>query len=225
MLFIALDTAILGTLVILLSYFDPHGNVVYYIARFWCRLNMLLSGIAVSVEGKNFIKKTQPYIVMSNHQSHVDVWALSGYMPLQLRWVIKIELRKVPIFGLGCERMGNIYVDRGNSRDAQQRLKVAGEKIRAGASVIIFPEGTRSPDGKLLPFKKGGFVIALEAGVPILPVTVVGGKEILPKKSLKFLPGRMKLIIHEPIPVDGYTNETKEELIRLVKETIEQDLA
>lgn len=224
MLLIVLDTAIVGVLVIFFSYFDPRSNMVYLIGRFWCRLNLLLTGINVSVEGMDFIRKNQPYIVMSNHQSHVDVWALSGYMPMQLRWVIKKELRKVPIFGLGCERMGHIFIDRGRSREALQGLKMAGEKIRAGASMIIFPEGTRSPDGKLQAFKKGGFVIALEAGVPILPVAVVGGNKLLPKKSLKIMPGRMKLIIHESISVEGYTNETKEELIQRVRKIIAQDL-
>jgi 1-acyl-sn-glycerol-3-phosphate acyltransferase len=143
---------------------------------------------------------------------------------MQLRWVIKIELRKIPIFGLSCERTGNIFIDRENSREAQQSLKAAGEKIRKGTSVIIFPEGTRSPDGNLQTFKKGGFVIALEAGAPILPVTVVGGRKLLPKKSLKILPGRMKLIIHEPIPMDGYTNETKEKLMQRVRNVIGQGL-
>jgi len=121
-------------------------------------------------------------------------------------------------------REDRTHVDRGNSEKAQKSLKAAGEKIRAGSSVVFFPEGTRSPDGRLQRFKKGGFVMALEAGVPILPVTVVGGRKILPKGSLRILPGNMKIIIHEPIPVNEYTYETKEKLIEQVRRVIGKDM-
>ncbi|HOR93852.1 MAG TPA: lysophospholipid acyltransferase family protein, partial [Spirochaetota bacterium] len=100
---VVVDTTILGILTIALSFFDPTGNTVHYIGVFWSRLNLFLSGVRVRVHGKENIKKNQPYIVMMNHQSYYDVWAVIGYIPLQLRWVMKMELRKVPIFGLGCE--------------------------------------------------------------------------------------------------------------------------
>jgi 1-acyl-sn-glycerol-3-phosphate acyltransferase len=137
---------------------------------------------------------------------------------------MKTELRRIPIFGIACEKVGHIYIDRGNSEEARKSLKAAGKKIRAGSSVVIFPEGTRSLDGKLLRFKKGGFVMALEAGVPILPVTVVGGRKILPKNSLRNLPGDMKLIIHKPIAVDEYNYETREEIVERVRKAIEKDM-
>ena len=161
---------------------------------------------------------------MANHQSHYDVLALIGYLPLPLKWVMKMELRKVPIFGIACEKVGHIYIDRGNSEKAQKSLKAAVEKIQAGSSVVFFPEGTRSSDGKLHSFKKGGFVMALEAQVPILPVTVVGGRKVLPKTSLRILPGNMKIIMHKPIPVNEYTYETREKLIEQVRKVIEKDL-
>ena len=219
--FIMVDTFILGIITVLVSFFDPRGNIVYYIGNFWSKLNLLLGGVRLSVKGRENIVKGQSYIVMSNHQSHYDVWAILGYLPLQIRWVMKMELRKVPIFGYACEKMGQIYIDRGHSEKARKSLEVAGEKIRAGASVVFFPEGTRSPDGNLLPFKKGGFVIALAAGVPILPVTVVGGRDILPKGSLKMIPGKIAMTFHQPIMVDGYRYETKEELIARVRGVIE----
>jgi 1-acyl-sn-glycerol-3-phosphate acyltransferase len=219
-----LTTLILGFAAFIVCYFDPGGNKAYKIGRFWAWLNLVASGVLVSVEGKEHIDKNQPCILMSNHESHYDVWALIAYIPIQLRWVMKIELRKIPVFGFCCERMGQIYIDRSDPKKSHESLKVAGEKIRNGASVVFFPEGTRSPDGKLLPFKKGGFVIALEANVPILPVTVIGGRKILPKKSIWILPGRMTLKIHEPIPVDGYSYETKEGLIEKVRGVIEKDM-
>jgi 1-acyl-sn-glycerol-3-phosphate acyltransferase len=225
LLFFALNTAILGGVVFILCCIDPTGNSAHYIGKFWSRMNLLFSGVLVSVDGKEHIKKNKSYIIMSNHQSHYDVWSLIAYMPLQLRWVMKLELREVPIFGYCCERMGHIYIDRGHSKKAHESLEIAGEKIRNGSSVVFFPEGTRSPDGKLLPFKKGGFVIALEAKVPILPVTVVGGKEVLRKGSLRIMPGRMKIIVHEPVSVEGYSYDTKEELIERIRGIIEKDLA
>ena len=221
---IALNTAVAATIAMLAAYLDPRGGGVDSISALWARINLVLSGVPISMSGDELIDKDQPYIVMSNHQSYYDVFALIGYLPLRLKWIMKMELRKIPIFGIACEKVGHIYVDRGNSERAQKSLKAAGEKIRAGSSVVFFPEGTRSPDGKLQSFKKGGFVMALEAKVPILPVTVVGGRKILPRKSLRIMPGNMKIIIHAPIPVTEYTYETKEKLVRRVREVIEKDL-
>ena len=221
---IALNTAVASTTAMLAAYFDPQGGGVDSVSAFWARLNLALSGVSMSVSGDEFIDENQPYIVMANHQSYYDVFALIGYLPLPLKWVMKMELRKIPIFGIACEKVGHIYIDRGDSEKARKSLKAAGEKIRAGSSVVFFPEGTRSPDGKLQRFKKGGFVMALEAKVPILPVTVVGGRKILPKKSLRILPGNMKIIMHEPIPVDEYTYETREKLIEQVRRVIEKDM-
>ena len=221
---IALNSAVVPTMAAFAAYLNSQGNGADRISKFWGRLNLALSGVTMSVIGDELIDENQPYIVMANHQSHYDVFALIGYLPLPLKWVMKRELRKIPVFGIACEKVGHIYVDRGNSEKAQKSLKAAGEKIRAGSSVAFFPEGTRSPDGKLQPFKKGGFVMALEAKVPILPVTVVGGRKILPKGSLRILPGNMKIIIHEPIPVTEYTYETREKLIEQVRWRIEKDM-
>ena len=221
---IVLNTAVVPAMAAFAAYLNSQGNGADHISRFWGKLNIALSGVSMSVSGDEFIDENQPYIVMANHQSYYDVFALIGYLPLPLKWVMKMELRKIPIFGFACETVGHIYVDRGNSEKARKSLKAAGEKIRAGSSVVFFPEGTRSPDGKLQGFKKGGFVMALEAGVPILPVTVVGGRKILPKKSLRILPGDMKLIIHKPIPVDEYTYETREKLVERVRKAIEKDM-
>jgi len=221
---IVLNSAVVPSMAAFAACLNSQGDWADHISRFWGRLNLALSGVSLSVSGDEFIEKNQPYIVMANHQSNYDVFALIGYLPLPLKWVMKMELRKIPIFGIACEKAGHIYVDRKNPEKAQRSLKAAGKKIRAGSSVVGFPEGTRSPDGKLQPFKKGGFVIALEAGVPILPVTVVGGRKILPKKSLRIRPGNMKIIIHEPIPVNEYAYETKEKLMERVRKVIEKDI-
>ncbi|MEW6077100.1 MAG: lysophospholipid acyltransferase family protein [Thermodesulfobacteriota bacterium] len=224
-LIIIINTVVLGTLTILGSYLDPTGNHVHYIGKFWARLNLLFSGVNVRLLNRAAIQPGQSYILMSNHQSHYDVLALIGFMPLQLRWVIKKELRKIPIFGLGCERMGQIFIDRGNPEKAYKSLEAAGEKIRNGASVVFFPEGTRSPDGKLLPFKKGGFAIAFAAGVPILPVTVRGSRTVLPKGTARIRPGTIELVVHNPVPLDGYSPENRDDLMQRVKSAIDSGLS
>jgi 1-acyl-sn-glycerol-3-phosphate acyltransferase len=220
-LILIVDTFILGGLTILLSPLDSSGNKVHYLGKLWSRMNLFLSGVRVRVRGLERLRRDRPFILMSNHQSLYDVWAIIGYIPLQLRWVMKKELRKVPIFGYGCARMGHIYVDRGDSEKAKKSLEAAGKRIRSGASVIFFPEGTRSPDGKLLPFKKGGFVVALAAGVPILPMTVNGSREILPKGNAIPMPGVIDITIHEPVAVDGHTYETRDRLMAEVRQVIE----
>jgi 1-acyl-sn-glycerol-3-phosphate acyltransferase len=220
-LLVAVDTAVLGIIVIILSYFDPNGNRVHYIGKFWSRMNLFFSGVRVRIHGIEHIEKGKPYVVMSNHQSHYDVWTLIGYLPLQLRWVMKKELRRVPIFGLGCERMGHMYIDRKNPDQSHKELEAARKKFEAGSSVVFFPEGTRSPDGTLLPFKKGGFVMALQHGLPILPITVNGTRKILPKGTMRIMPGVVDVIIHPPIATAGYTLERKEELIEKIRMIIQ----
>lgn len=219
-IFVVIDTAILGIIVIVLSYFDPNGNRIHYIGKFWSRMNLLLSGVRVRMHGLDNVKPGKLYVVMSNHQSHYDVWTLIGYLPLQLRWVMKKELRRIPIFGLGCERMGHIYIDRKNPNQSHKELEVARKKFEAGASVVFFPEGTRSPNGTLLPFKKGGFVMALQHHLPILPITVNGTRNILPKGSFMIMPGVVDVIIHPPVPTTGYSLEQKEALMDKIREII-----
>ena len=224
-LFVGINTSILGTTIILISFIDPRGNMVHYLGKLWSRLNLIFTGARIRIHGLENMQKNKSYVVMSNHQSHYDVWALIGYLPLQLRWVIKKELRKVPVFGLGCERMGHIYIDRKNPEKSREELQVIRDKFSAGASVVFFPEGSRSTDGNLKPFKKGGFVMALQGQVPILPVTVVGSRSILPKGSKKITPGTIEIYIHPAIETDTFSYETKEQLMELVRQAIQSKIA
>ena len=171
------------------------------------------------MHGLENIEKGQPYVVMLNHQSHVDVWALIGYLPLQLRWVMKQELRDIPFFGIGCERMGHVYIDRKNPEKSHEELKSLHEKFASGTSVVFFPEGSRN-EGELLPFKKGGFVIALQGKVPILPIAINGSRSVLPRGSKKVIPGRIDVYIHTPVSVDSYSYESKEQLMETVRNSI-----
>jgi 1-acyl-sn-glycerol-3-phosphate acyltransferase len=146
-----------------------------------------------------------PAVYMPNHVSHFDVYAILGYLNVQFRWTVKKELFKIPLLGLGMRRAGYIMVDRGNHKKAMESMKLASDKIRSGTSIVIFPEGTRSYDGTLqYPFKKGGFHLALDAGVPVIPVTVSGTRDILPKYGIHVRPGKIILTIGKPIYPAGH---------------------
>lgn len=221
---VIVNTFILGIIVIIISFFDKRGTLVHYIGRFWSLLNIYLSGTRVKLTGKEKIDTSRPYIVMSNHQSLFDVWALIGKTPLQIRWIVKKEIRKVPVFGYALERMGHIYIDRGNRTDAYAGLNEAARRVKDGTSVIIFPEGTRSKDGRLQQFRLGGAVIALRSGVSILPVTVNGGRFALRKGTLDLLPGKMEIIVGDEIDPKSFGEGDREALIETVKSSIEKNL-
>ncbi len=223
--FLGLNTAVLGLTILVLAFVDPSGNFVHYIGKFWSRMNLAMAFARIRVRGLENISPGRSYILMSNHQSHVDVWALIGYAPLQLRWVMKMELRKVPIFGIACERMGHIYIDRSDSQKARDELAVIRKRFERGSSVVFFPEGTRSPEGALLPFKKGGFVMALQHDVPILPVTINGSRHVLPKDTLDLMPGTIEIVFHPPVAMEGYSLESKELLMDRVRDIIQYGLA
>jgi len=223
--FIAVSTSFFGIIVIiigLIPFIDRDANFGNLIGRLWSWLNLKVVMTRVDMIGKEKIDRNRSYIVMLNHQSHFDVWALIAYMPLQLRWVMKMELKHIPIFGYGCDKLGMIYIDRRDSDKARESLDAAKEKITdSGVSVVFFPEGTRSCDGKLMEFKKGGFVMALATNTPILPVTVNGSRYALPKgRPFAMKPGRIELIIHDPIEVEGMTYEDRNELMARIREVI-----
>ena len=194
-----INTFLLGSLIIILSPLDPSGNSIHYIGKFWARLNIFLGFCRVKVEGREYLDPEKAYIIMSNHQSFFDVWALIACLPLQLRWFVKAEIRKMPVFGYALQRMGHIYVDRARGDSIRQSIEKASLKIKEKTSVAVFPEGTRSEDGKLLKFRKGGFVLAQKSGCPILPITINGSRFVLPKNTLDLLPGRIEIRIHRPI--------------------------
>ncbi len=224
LVFLILNTLILGMAVIVLSLIDGKGNLGHYIGKFWSLFNLHLTGTRLTVKGREKIEREKPYIVMSNHQSLLDVLALIGRIPLQIRWIVKRELRKIPVFGYALERMGHIYIDRGDHENAYRGLDVAAEKIRGGTSVIIFPEGTRSRDGRLMRFKKGGAYLAIKSGVSLLPVTVNGGRFALPKGTMALMPGKMEIIVGDPIDPTQYGEKGPEELMDDVKSAIEKNL-
>lgn len=174
------------------------------IGRSWSRKVLRVAGVRVRLEEVAPIDWDQALIVVSNHQSWFDVWALTAYLPARARFVAKEELARIPIFGAAWQACGHIAVNRGDRSQAVQSLDHAGERVREKKlAVILFPEGTRSPDGRLQPFKKGAFVLALQTGVPLLPVAILGSRHVMRKGEWRVRPGEIVIRAGAPIPVEG----------------------
>lgn len=169
----------------------------------WARLVARLTPMAVTVNGGEHADPQRSYVVVCNHQSQYDILLVYGWLKLNLKWVMKKELRKIPGLGLGCEKAGHIFVDRSNPRAARTAVMEALERLGNGVGILFFVEGTRSSDGRLLPFKKGAYRLAVEQQLPILPVTVSGTRNIMPARTLRLFPGHGTLTIHPPIETAG----------------------
>lgn len=172
-----------------------------YVARPWGKLILWITPVMIERTGLEHIEAHQSYVVIANHQSTYDILVVYGYLPLDFKWVMKIELRKMPFVGFACEKMGHIYVDRRNRQASIKAMQSARKKLVDGTSVFFFPEGTRSCGAELKPFKKGAFRMAEDLQLPILPVTIEGADQVMKSGGLLITPGRIKLAFHEPVPV------------------------
>jgi len=220
LVYVFLATIVMATVVIVVALFSRNGNAPHLVARAWARSILYVSGIHVHVNGLENLNVDGSCILMPNHQSNFDIPVLLGCLPIQFRWLAKAELFKIPIFGRGMRGCGYISIDRSNRKSAFQSLAEAAAKIRNGVSVLIFPEGTRSRDGRILPFKKGGFVLSVDAGVPIVPIVIFNTWSIMPKDRLRIRTQSVRMDILAPIPTSGYTRKTKDDLMNSVRNTI-----
>lgn len=216
-------TFFLGILAITLA-FTVGEKIASLCGVVWARLLVWITPMHLEVCGRENIDVNQSYVVVSNHQSQFDILALYGWLGVDFKWVMKMELRRVPILGIACEKLGHIYIDRSNTQAALNSINQAQKKITGGTSVLFFPEGSRSRDGKLKPFKKGAFRMALDLDVPILPVTINRTRNILPSDTADLFPGKASMIIHEPVSIKGYTDETLPELMEKVRSVIKSKL-
>ena len=206
---------------LVLNLFDKSGDLFHGVASWWGRFAARLLGIAIEIEGAENYRFDQNYLVVSNHAGMADIPLILGAMKLNIRFMAKEELGKIPVFGWALKTGGYVMVKRGQNREALQSMLQAVDTLKKGKSIHIFPEGTRSQTGKILPFKRGAFIIAQKAGVPVLPVTIVGSHLITPKKSLKINKGKIRLIIGKPIPA----NPSAEALMERSFEVISGNLA
>ena len=217
---VLLSTIFHGALAVTLSILSQ--RLGFYAGVAWARTLTWASLVRVCVEGREFARPDTSYVILSNHQGAFDILALYGFLGRQFRWVMKQELRKVPFLGWGCAAIGHIFVDRGNSSRAIASLEAAKSQLAGGVSVLFFPEGTRSDDGRLLPFKKGGFTMARQLNLPILPVSIAGSNRTLPKACLFPRPGTVRVRFHAPIAPNDFPDI--EELIGSVRAAIESGL-
>ncbi len=201
-----------------------HENFAYNCGRVWGWINCRMNFTKVKVSGREHADPKQSYIIMSNHMSYFDVLAILGHWGRQFRWVLKQEFRKVPLFGTGCVKAGHIFVDRSNRKAAIASMRKAKTQLKPGVSVMLFPEGTRSRTGQLGKFKKGGFMMALDMGLPILPVSISGSSKILPGGSLKLLPGTIRITVHEAIGTSAYGHKGRDRLMADVHAAIASGL-
>ncbi|MDY6797068.1 MAG: 1-acylglycerol-3-phosphate O-acyltransferase [Actinomycetota bacterium] len=221
---LVLSTCFFVGLGVIIIFFFNDSVANRTVGAWWSRFNCYITPIRVTVTGKENIAGKQSYIVVSNHQSSYDIFLLFGWLGIDLKWVIKTELRKYPIFGYAVEKGGNIVIDRSKKKEAYRELQKAKQKITGGTSIIMLPEGTRSRTGQLGEFKKGAFWLAQELDLPILPVSITGTREILPPKTLNLFPGRAVMKIHEPVDTGKYNEESLDRLIGDVREIIGKGL-
>ena len=200
-------TIVLGSVSVLSSLW-PGGEfstrLAHGCARAWSWLILATTGVDVEVHGLERLRRNTTYIFVSNHQSIYDIPVIFWSLPFQLRIIAKESLGRIPFMGWHLRRAGHMLVDR-QSPDRARILRDAGQLARDGVSLIVFPEGTRSRNGDLGRFKGGSFLLALEAGLPIVPVTVRGTRHVMRKGELTTRPGHVSLVIHDPVVVDGRT--------------------
>jgi 1-acyl-sn-glycerol-3-phosphate acyltransferase len=222
---VALITILGAVAALLCRLFDPSGDTVIQLARWWSRTICTLGGVKIQLDGYRGLDVRQSYVFMANHLSTIDIWALYVVLPLPVHMIAKKQLAAIPLFGWAMWAGRFIFIDRHNAVSARRSIDRAKERIRAGTSVLLFPEGTRSRDGQLQPFKKGGFHLAIDAGVSIVPVALHGTRELMPRGSLRVKPGQVRVTIGEPIPTAGLAVDDRNALLERVHNTIAQMLS
>lgn len=225
---IALYTVVLGTLSIGSSLFEKRGYFAHWCARTWSRLILLTTGVRVRVRGLERLTPGRTYVFVSNHQSIYDIPVLFWSLPYQLRIIAKESLGSFPFLGWHLRRTGHMLVDR-RKPDPHAVFDWASRLTLQGLSLIVFPEGTRSRDGRVGRFKGGSFHLALEAGLPIVPLSVIGSRHVMLKGRLATYPGDVTLVVHDPIDTAGmsgaHAKEFGERVRQIIKPDAESDVA
>jgi len=227
-LYLALFIPVTGLIALsasICTLFDASGRLYAAHARFWARFGLALNNTPVELRGAEHLPDG-PFILMSNHQSNFDILALISTIPRRIYWIAKKELFDIPVFGSSMRRGGYIPLDRSDGRKALKSMENAASIIRQGSSVVMFPEGTRTRDGRLLPFKRGGFMLAVRAGVPVIPVTINGSGQVNPGGVIKLNSGGISLTLHPPvnIPAGLKKSEAEEWLMEAVRSAIDAGL-
>lgn len=214
----AFATMVTGVVIFCLSSLGKQERA-YGMVRWWCRVLHFITATRYEVQGLENVPKG-PYLIISNHSSHLDGPGLIVTLPDPVRFVIKKGLAQIPVWGWTATRVGFIAIDRSRSKAAQETLRRVVSTIREGRHILVFAEGTRSKDDRLHTFKKGGFHMAVEAGVPILPVAINGSRRLLPKGALSPKPGAVNVVVTAPIETEGLAKEDLPDLMARTREAI-----
>jgi 1-acyl-sn-glycerol-3-phosphate acyltransferase len=212
--------ALLAPFLILLRLLTGNENMIYSPVRMFVRLGLAIVGVKVEVTGLEHLDPNQAYIFTPNHQSFIEVPLMVTYINRNPGYLAKKEVFRYPIFGYGIGLMGVVPVDRGNSPSAVESAKQATENLKHGKSYVVYPEGTRSQTGRLQPFKKGAFMMAIDAGVPIVPVSISGATAIMPKAQIKIYPETVRITLHKPIESKSVTKDDVALLMNATRERV-----
>ena len=200
-----------------------HWNKALWLNRFisfWARTFLWAFFIPVKISGLENIKKGQSYIFVANHQSMFDIWTIYGWLPVTFRWLMKQELRKIPFVGTACKMLGHVYIKRGSATAARESLMEVERTLQDGICTVIFPEGTRSHDGQVGPFKKGAFRIAFDLGLPIIPISLTGCYEVMNRKAHFVTRHPVYMHVGKPILPEQFDKEDPQKTIDLIRDEV-----
>jgi len=226
--FIALPLFIIATIIVALdvviaSFMGDTDRVSWYIPRLWSRFTIRTGLHSVKLEGMSQLDPEQSYVFLANHQGYFDIFLLYGYLPHHFKWMMKEYLRKMPFIGIACARSEQIFV--GESLASIKHAVIQAEKtLQKGKSMTIFPEGTRTHDGHMNPFKRGAFMLASEIGLPIVPITINGSFDIFSRNDYSVSQGTLQMIVHRPITPEEYKTMGTKELMKKVYDIINNGL-
>lgn len=199
-----------------------HRGWYDWVHRHWSRSVLRAAGVRLEAEGLENVRPGEAHLFVSNHQSLFDVWAMMAVLPASLRFVTKRELGRIPIFGGACRSAGHVFIERSNAARASEAIRAAGERMeRDGLSLVLFPEGTRSPDGQLKHFRKGAFALAIETQADLVPVAIDGGGRVLPTGTRRIRPGVIRLRCAARVPLEGMTAADRDALVQRTRDTVE----
>ena len=218
---VVLWTFLLGTLAILLGFIDKKGKLISFGIRCWSKILIFFSGVKIKIIGLENLKKDKNYIFASNHESNFDIPLIFSSINLHLVSIAKKELKKIPIFGWAMKSGQHIFIDRFNKIEALNSLKLAKNSIiKNPRSIIIFPEGTRSFDGKIKQFKKGGLSIAFDLEMDVVPIAVCGTRNVLKRGSIFIKPCPIQLRIGKPVNINQWKNKKKIDFANYIQKKV-----
>ena len=194
----------------------------YYPGAWWSRFVCAISLCPVKVIGREKLASKQSYIFVANHQGVFDIFLIYGYLGIPIKWIMKQSLRNIPLVGRACEKAGFIFVDSSSPVAASKTIREAEQRLKNGASIAIFPEGSRTRTGQMNKFKKGAFQVAIDMKLPVVPVTINGSYQVMPRTAFLLRPHRMELIIHDPIETQSLVSEDIRETAVHIRTLMEQ---